>query len=79
MVKTLISNTGGVGSVPGWGAKNSHALWSKKLKCKTEAILQQFNEDFKNDAHQKRILRKKKRWFSRHWTSNNAGNRKHVK
>ena len=29
VVKTLISNTGGVGSVPGWGAKNSHALWSK--------------------------------------------------
>ena len=29
MVKTSPSNTAGVGSIPAWGAKISHALWPK--------------------------------------------------
>ena len=38
MVKTLPSNVGSVGSMPGWGVKISHAL-PKIQKHKTEAIL----------------------------------------
>ena len=39
MVKTLPSNIGGVGSIPGQGAEISHALWPKKPKHKTETVL----------------------------------------
>ena len=39
MVKTLPSNVEGVGSIPGWGAKISLALWPKMPKHKTETIL----------------------------------------
>ena len=39
VVKTSPSNTGGAGSIPGWGAKVSHALRPKNQEHKTEAIL----------------------------------------
>ena len=39
MVKTSPSNTGDVGLILGQGAKIPRALWSKKPKYKTEAIL----------------------------------------
>ena len=39
VVKTLTSNEGGVGSIPDRGAKILHALWPKKPKHETEAIL----------------------------------------
>ena len=39
VVKTLPSNAGGVGLIPGWGAKIPHALWPKKSKHNTEATL----------------------------------------
>ena len=39
VVKTLPSNAGGVGSIPGWGAKIPHASWPKKPGHKIEAIL----------------------------------------
>ena len=39
MVKTSPSNAGGVGSVPGWGAKIPYASVAKKTKHETEAIL----------------------------------------
>ena len=39
VVKTLPSNAGGVGSIPGQGAKLPHASGTKKPKHKTEAIL----------------------------------------
>ena len=41
VVKTLPSNSGGEGSVPGWGAGIPHALWqkSKQNKNKTEVIV----------------------------------------
>ena len=29
VVKTLTSSEAGMGSIPGWGAKILHALWSK--------------------------------------------------
>ena len=39
VVETSPSNAGGAGSIPGRGAKISHALRPKKPKHKTEAIL----------------------------------------
>ena len=39
VVKTLPSSAGGVGLIPGRGTKIAHALWPKKPKHKTEAIL----------------------------------------
>ena len=39
VVKTSPSNAGGVGSIPGRGAKIPHASRPKKPKRKTEAIL----------------------------------------
>ena len=42
MVKTLPSDAGDGGSIPGWEAKIPHASWLKnKGKHKTETILQQ--------------------------------------
>ena len=41
VVKASLSNAWGVGSIPGWEAKVLLALRPKKLKHKTEAILQQ--------------------------------------
>ena len=39
VVKTSPSNAGGVGSIPGWGAKIPYASLAKKTKLETEAIL----------------------------------------
>ena len=39
VVKTSSSIAGGVGLIPGWGAKIPHASWPKTKKYKTEAIL----------------------------------------
>ena len=39
VVKTLPSNAGGAGLIPGQGAKIPHALQPKKTKHQTEAIL----------------------------------------
>ena len=42
MVKTLPSNAGAAGLIPGQGTKIPHASWlKKKTKQKTEAIWQQ--------------------------------------
>ena len=41
MVKTLPSNAGGVGSIPGWGAKIPHGLKPRNQIYKAEAILLQ--------------------------------------
>ena len=38
VVKISPSNAGGIGLIPGWGAKISHDYEPKKLKHKTEAI-----------------------------------------
>ena len=35
VVKTLLFNAGGMGSVPGWGAKIPHALWYRTNGAKT--------------------------------------------
>ena len=40
-VKTLPSNVGGAGGIPGLGARILRAPWQKNPKHKTEAILKQ--------------------------------------
>ena len=50
MVKTSPSNAGGVGSIPGQGAKIPHASWPKKTKHKKK-YYNKFNKDFKNGPH----------------------------
>ena len=37
MVKTSSSNGGGVGSIPGWGAKIPHASWPKNQNIKNKS------------------------------------------
>ena len=53
MVKTLPSNTGTVGSIPGQRAKLPHALEPKNQNIKGN-IFDKFNKDFKNSPHQKK-------------------------
>ena len=55
MVRTLSSNTGGVGSIPGWGAKIPQASWSKNQNIKQKQCCNKFNKDFKNDTHKKKL------------------------
>ena len=38
VVKTLPSNAGNKGSIPGWGAMSPHVLWPKSKKHKIETI-----------------------------------------
>ena len=47
MVKTLPSNAGGVGLIPGWGAKIPHALHPKIQNKEQKKYCNKFNEDFK--------------------------------
>ena len=58
MVKTLPSNTGGVGSIPGQGAKIPHASWPRNQNIKQRQYCNKFNEDFKNGPHQKNLKKK---------------------
>ena len=53
MVKTLPSNAGGMGSIPGWGAKIPHASRPKNQNIKQKRYCNKFNKDFKNGPHQK--------------------------
>ena len=58
MVKISPSNAGGVGSIPGRGAKIPHASQPKSQNIKHKKI----NKDFKNGPHQeKKKVKKKKR------------------
>ena len=66
MVRTLSSNTGSAGLIPGLGVKIRHASWPEKPpKHKQHKPQKQycnkFNKDFKNDPHQNKNLEKKKR------------------
>ena len=47
MIKSLPSSAEGAGSIPGWGAKIPYPSLLKKLKQKTEAILQQIQQTLK--------------------------------
>ena len=49
VVNTLPSNAGGMGSIPGPGAKIPYA--SKKQNIKQKQYCNKFNEDFKNCPH----------------------------
>ena len=51
VVKTSPSNTGAVGSIPGWGVKISHASQGKKPNNK---YCNKFSKDFKNGPCQKK-------------------------
>ena len=46
MVKTLPSNTGGAGSIPGGGAKIPLALQPKHQNIKQKQYCNKFNKDF---------------------------------
>ena len=61
VVKILPSNAGGAGSIPGQGAKFTHALWSKNQNIKQKQYCNKFNKNFKNGPHQKKS-KKKKKW-----------------
>ena len=54
MVKTSPSNAGGVGSIPGQGAKITHASQPKNQNIKQKQYGNKFNKDFKNGPHQKK-------------------------
>ena len=64
MVKTSPSTAGGVGSIPGWGAKIPQALQPKKSKHKKKKqYCDEFNKDFKHGPHQKYIFLKSAMWY----------------
>ena len=58
VIKTLPSNAGGVGSIPGQGAKISHASWPKKQNMKQKKYCNKFYKDFRNGPY------KVSWWFS---------------
>ena len=66
MVKTLPSNAGGAGSIPGQGAKIPHASWPKNQNIKKKKqYCNKSNKDFKNGPHQKKKILKVKSVLSR--------------
>ena len=58
VVKISPSNAGGVGSIPGRGAKIPHASWPKNQNIKQTQYCNKFNKDFKDGPHQKNLLKK---------------------
>ena len=55
MVKILPSNAGGAGSIPGKGAKISHASQPKNQNVKQKQYCNKFNKDFKNGPYRKNL------------------------
>ena len=51
MVKTLPSNIGDASSIPGWGAKISHASQPEEQNIKQKQYCKNFTKDFKNGPH----------------------------
>ena len=60
VVKTLPSNAGGAGSIPGWGVKIPHASWPKTQSIKQKQYCNKFNKDFIKWTTSKKNLFKKK-------------------
>ena len=58
MVETPPSNAGGVGSIPGRGAKIPHASWPKSQHIKQRQYCNKFNNDFKSGPHHKKSFKK---------------------
>ena len=55
VLRTLASNAGDAGSIPGWEAKILHAFQPKKKKKKKQKRYHnKFKKNFKNDPHQKK-------------------------
>ena len=59
VVKTSPSNAGGVGLIPGRGAKIPYASRPKNQNMKQKQYCDKFNKDFKNGPHQKNLKKKK--------------------
>ena len=55
VVKTLPSNAGRVGSIPGQGAKIPHALQPKIQGIEQKQYCNKFNKAFKNGPPQKNL------------------------
>ena len=51
MVQTLPSNAGGPDSIPGWGARASHAYQPKNCDIKQKQYCNKPDKDFKNGSH----------------------------
>ena len=61
VVKTLPSNAGGPGSIPGWGDEIPHALCPQNQNIKRKQYYNKLNKDFKNGPHQKKNKRERER------------------
>ena len=48
VVKTSPSNAEGAGSIPGWGAKTTHDMQTKKKKKNRSSIITNSVKNFKN-------------------------------
>ena len=57
VIKTLPSNAGGVGSIPGQEAKIPHASRPKYQNIKQKRYCNKFNKDFKSGPYKKKILK----------------------
>ena len=58
VVKTMPSNADDMVSIPGQGAKTSHASWPKKQNIKQKRYCNKFNKDFKKGPHQLKRFKK---------------------
>ena len=58
MDKTLLSNAGDEGSIPGWGIKTHMTCGQKNQNIKQKQYCTTFNKDFRNCPHLKKNLRK---------------------
>ena len=64
MVRTLPSNAGGAGSIPGRGPGIPHGLRPGSQGIEQRQYCNKFNRDFKNDPHQKKKILKKRKEIS---------------
>ena len=58
VVKTMPFNAEDMVSIPGQGAKTSHASWPKKQNIKQKRYCNKFNKDFKKGPHQLKRFKK---------------------
>ena len=58
VVETSPSSAGGVGLIPGQGARIPHSLQPRSQNIKQKQYCNGFNQDFKNGPHQKNLLKK---------------------
>ena len=58
-LRLCLPNAGGVGSIPGQGAKIPHASWPKNQNIKQKQYCNKFNKDFKKWSTSKNKILKK--------------------